>query len=204
MVKMSNYYLLGSKEKSEVASAFTAQNNLLDKELISQLEGKSQLPFCFELKKIRQGINGLVIDDDLSNLSEVWLDYQPNNLAWPLMSEALKSVIDKNLTGEEHVDWISCDIMYQQEKKTYYILRFNKLLDVLDLNKSLFVKGTDSIIRPVLALNKVNNFSVFMVSTAGYGNLWKITPGVYINEILKKAIQKHKLTGMQFDKVSVS
>lgn len=35
-------------------------------------------------------------------------------------------------------------------------------------------------------------------------DLWKITSGLYVSDTLRKAIQKAKLTGMDFEKTSVS
>lgn len=195
---MTNYYLLSWKHTPELASAIYAIENQVAHELIPVLNGKNHLPFKFQLKRIKETKDGIITDGDLSLLKEVWLDYQPNNLAWPLMSESLKYVIESNLTGNEQIDWVECNVENGNEKRPYFILRFNKKLDVLDLQKTTFVEGTDHIIRPVFASSKIRAYSVF--SKPSKYDLWKITSGIYVNDALKKAIQKAKLTGMVFSK----
>lgn len=202
---MEKYYLLSWKDgKEPVASAFAPAGTNLTHELINELNSVNELPFELNLVKLAVGKNGLIVSNDLSDLKEIWLDYQPNNLAFPLMSKRLKTLIESNLTGNEQIDWIACKVKIGNEERPYFILRFNKMLDVLDMQKTMFVQGTDVIIKPVFSLNKVASFNVFMATSVGYGNLWKITPGLYVSEPLKKAIQKQKLTGVDFEKTSVS
>ena len=199
---MSNYYLLSWKHTPKLASAEALSETKLDHELIPQLNGKNDLPFEFQLKRVKETRDGIITDENLSALNEVWLDYQPNSLAWPLMSEKLKSLIEANLTGNEQIDWIQCKVKSRSEERTYFILRFNKMLDVLDMQKTMFVQGTDHIIRPVFASLKISTYSIF--SKPSSNDLWKITPGLYVSDVLKKTLQKAKLTGMDFEKVTVS
>lgn len=198
---MDNYFLISWKHKSRLASAFVLNEAKLDHELISDLEESTIMPFDFELRKVIEVKDELIIGNDLSELNELWLDYQPNSLAWPLMSDKLKFVIENNMTGNEEIDWISCKVKSNKEHRIYYILRFNRLLDVLDMKKTMFVQGTDHIIKPCFSLSKIKSFSIFSKPSAH--NLWKITSGLYINEKLKKAIQKEKLSGLDFEKISV-
>ena len=199
---MVNYYLLIGKNNPKVASAFAPEGTKLAHELITELDGVNGLPFKLDLVKLTVGRSGLKESKDLSDLKRIWLDYQPNSLAWPLMSKELKAIIETNLTGNEGIDWISAIIETSNDQRTYFIPRFSKLLDVLDTQKTMFVQGTDRIIRPVFSLSKVDKYSVFHQPSAH--NLWKITSGLYVNETLKKAIQKEKLTGFDFEKTSVA
>lgn len=200
---MEKYFFLSWKNgKKPLASAFAPKGSKLAQDLISELNGINKLPFELSLVRLDVGENGLIESNDLSDLKEIWLDYQPNSLAWPLMSERLKSIIEVNLTGNEQIDWIECKVKNGSEERTYYILRFNKMLDVLDMQKTMFVQGTDHIIRPVFASLKINSYNVF--SKPSSHDLWKITSGLYVSETLKKTIQKAKLTGMDFEKISVS
>ena len=145
---MNNYYLFGVKNKSELASAFAPKGIKLAHELIHDLDGVYELPFELELVKLTVAENGLLQSNDLSSLNSLWLDYLPNSLAWPLLSENIKTVIEKNLTGKECINWITAKVNGNGVKRNYYILRFEKMLDVLDAQKTLYVKGTDHIIRP--------------------------------------------------------
>jgi hypothetical protein len=199
---MKNYYLLSGKNSLRVASAYAPEGTKLAHELIPDLEGFNQLPFEMELIKLTVGKNGIIESNDLSDLNEVWLDYQPNSLAFPLMSEKLKSSIERNLTGKEGIEWIFVFIRHLDDQRTYYIPKFSKMLDVLDIQKTMFVNGTNRIIRPVFSLSKVSKYNVFHQPSDN--DLWTITPGLYASESVKKAIQKEKLSGISFEKTSVA
>jgi hypothetical protein len=200
---MEKYYSLSWKDgKDPLASAFAPKGTKLAQDLISELNGINKLPFELSLVKLDVGKNGLIESNDLSDLKEIWLDYQPNSLAWPLMSERLKSIIEANQKGNEQIDWVECMVKNGSEERTYFILRFNKMLDVLDMQKTMFVQGTDHIIKPVFASSKISAYSIF--SEPSKYDFWKITSGLYVSDVLKKAIQKEKLTGIDFEKTSVS
>lgn len=199
---MNNYYLLNWRHKPELASAIYAIENQVAHELIPTLDGKNNLPFEFKLKRIKETDKGIIIDENLSVLNDVWLDYQPNSFAWPLMSERLMSTIEVNLIGNEQIDWIECKVKSENEERIYFILRFNKMLDVLDMQKTIFAADTDLIIRPVFANSKISSYGIFPAPSSH--NLWKITSRIYISDTLKKAIQKAKLTGIDFEKTRIS
>ena len=199
---MNNYFLFCAKDTPKLASAFAPEGTKLAHELISELDNTNELTFEFELIKLSVGKEGLVKSYDLSSLKELWLDYQPNSLAWPMFSSKLKTTITKNLTGKEGINWITAKINGNGEQHIYYIPRFEKMLDVLDIQKTMYVKGTDRIIKPHFSLAKVNAYSIFHQPTAH--GLWKITSGLYVSEALKRAIQKEKLTGVDFERTTVS
>lgn len=200
---MEKYYSLNWKESNDaIPSAFAPEGTPLAQDLVTVLNDVNRLSFSFNLVKLDVGKDGLIESNDLSGLKEIWLDYQPNNLAWPLMSERLKLLIEANLTGSEQIDWVTCIVKNGVDERFYFILRFNKMLDVLDMEKTFFVQGTDHIIKPVFANHKIHRYSIFPKPSSH--NLWKITPALYVNEKLKKIIQKQKLTGLSFDKVAVS
>ena len=197
-----NYFLLSWKHVSEVASAYYNVEEKSTVDLILSLEGRDSMPYKFDLKKIKETEQSLTINDDINGLKEMWLDYQPNNLLWPLMSEKLKKVIERHQSGNEGTDWIKCKISGNKEEKTYYILRFNNALDVLDFAKTIFVKETNHIIKPVFSLPKIAPYCIF---TKPYTHhLGKITSALYVSEKLKKAITQEGISGIAFEKISVS
>ncbi len=185
-----------------LASAFAPEGTKLAHELIQDLDNFNELPFDLELYLLSDRQEGLIKSKELSSLKETWLDYQPNSLAWPLMSEKMKLIIINHLTGSETIDWIAAKVIGNGEARKYYIPRFQKKLDVLDIQKTMFVQNTDKIIRPCFSLSKIENYNVFHLPSSY--NLWKITPSIYISEALKKAMQKEKLTGVDFEKTMVS
>lgn len=199
---MKKYYYLSWIQNRQVASAFAPIGTRLDHELIEEIEGINELPFELKLVELTVEKNRVVQSNDLSGIDPIWLDYQPNSLAWPLMSEKLKSLVSDNLTGKEGISWIIARISGNGEYRNYYIPRFESMLDVLDEQKTMYIKGTDRIIKPCFSLAKVNSFSIFHKPSAY--SLWKITSGLYVSDELKKAIQKEKLTGIDFEKTSVS
>ena len=81
MVINNKYYLISSKNKSELASAYAPESEgaKLDHELISDING-NEMPFEFTLVKLSSGKNGLIESTDLSGLNHVWFDYLPNRL----------------------------------------------------------------------------------------------------------------------------
>lgn len=197
---MTKFFFLTGSNSRKIASAFAPDECELAHRLIPQLEGINTLPFKLELIKLSVGVNGLVKSNDLTDLTQIWLDYQPNSFAWPLMSEKMKMVIVQNLTGKENIDWISATIKGNNEQKIYYIPRFNKMLDVLDVEKTMFVPNTNHIIRPCFSLQKTLDYAVFHHPSPI--DTWKIT-SLYVNEAIKKAILKEKLKGVVFESVLV-
>ncbi len=193
-----NYYLFGGADSTPVASAFAPEGTRLAHELISEIDGVSEMPFEFSLVKLTKEGDGLIRSSDLSEIKELWIDYLPNSLAWPLFSERLKVVIEENLSGNEGINWIRAKINGGGEQRIYFILRFSKMLDVIDVQKTMYVRGTDRIMKPCFSIDKVEKFSVF--HKPAHHSLWKITSGLYVSEKLKKAIQKKKITGVNFEK----
>ncbi|MCP9751329.1 hypothetical protein EGI32_10135 [Ferruginibacter sp. HRS2-29] len=185
-----------------VTSAFAPEGAKPAHELIGELTDKNELPFEFNLYLLKEVKGALVQTKDLKDVKKIWLDYQPNSLAWPLLSEKLMTIIENNLTGNENLEWISADINANNEKKKYYIPKFKKKMDVFDLKKTMFVEDTEIAIVPWFSFGKIKNYSIFHLPSSN--NLWQITPAIYISETIKKKIQQEKLSGLDFEKVMVS
>lgn len=196
-----NYYSLSNPIKKNTAFAYTLKEVPEDNEFILTLQGKNELPFEMGLKKVDLIKGDIIVTDDLSNVKYVWLDYQPNNQAWPLMSERMKVIIENKLIGKEDIDWIIAKVNGKGEKRTYYIPRFNTKLDVLDKQKTIFASGTDHVVIPCFSLSKIRNYTLFSKPQAF--ELWRITSSLYISEFLKETMQKEKLTGVGFENAKV-
>ena len=195
---MNNYYLLSGELKRKTAFAYSACETPVSYELIPHLKKEDELPFDLVLRRVEL-INGEVkVSDDMSGVECLWTDYQPNEFAWPLFSENLKNIIIDNLTGNEDIIWIKAIIKLGDERRLYFIPRFRRKLDVIDEQKTLFVKGTDHIIRPVFSLEKVIKYNMFHKPQL----LWEVTSGIYVSEKMKEAIQKEKMS-VSFEKTRV-
>lgn len=197
---MEKYFLLCAEERSDVAIAYTIGEPPISYELISSLEGKSKLPFNLILKKVHQRKNGPIVTNELSEVKFLWRDYQPNCLAWPMFSEKMKKIIEKNLMGYENIDWIEAEIEAYSEQKKYYILRFNSKLDLLDLKKTSFIPGTELILKGYFTFEKIKKINVFYLPKPN--DYWKITSGIYISQKLKEALEEEKLEGLIFEDIS--
>jgi hypothetical protein len=197
--KMNEYYFLAEKVKSSTAFAYSPGETPLAHELIPDVIRNMELPFGLILKKVTTDKKGLQISDDLSKIKRLWQDYQPNNLAWPLMSERMKNLVNLHLTGKEGISWIIARVSGNNECKEYFIPRFSYKHDVIDEQRTLFIPGTNHIIKPVLSYVKIANYSLFSAPQL----YWEITSGLYVSQTLKNAMQKAKLTGVGFEKITV-
>lgn len=196
------YFSLNVSSSTTESVAYCPENSLLSYELIDVLGKKKEIPYDLKIKKVTEGKKKLIVDDDLESLMNVWEDYLPNNVGLPLMSEKMKSIIVDNLTGNENIDWLTCNVWAKDVCKTYFIIRFSSPLDVLDKEKTKYINGTDLIIAPCFSSLKIVDFSIFPMPASD--DLYKISINLYISEALKKAIEKEKLTGIDFGKIKVA
>ena len=141
--------------------------------------------------------NGLAYHD-VKPSDKVWQDYPPNAFALPIFSEKFKNSINEGLTGKEEIDWININVKHFDDQRIYYLLRFNKLYDVIDKQNTLYVKNTNQIIRPCF---KEKVFNEIAISPKPQNHdLWKITSGLYVSENLMQIIKKAKIKGVEFSK----
>ncbi|MCH5688929.1 hypothetical protein LWM68_34550 [Niabella sp. W65] len=124
---ISEYFFLSEKVSSKTAFAYTDNQDIVSHELIPIVKNTLELPFDLRLKSVHSKKNKLEVSCDLSGIKYLWLDYQPNNLAWPLMSGKMRMVIEENLTGKEGITWISVKVKCKKNNETilYYNLQKN-------------------------------------------------------------------------------
>lgn len=91
-------------------SAFAPKGLAPDHELVLELAKSSELPFDLTLVKLTPHRNGLDVSADISELTEIWPDYMPNNQAWPLFSANLRQIVDRRLIHDEGLYWISAKV----------------------------------------------------------------------------------------------
>ena len=154
------YFLMGLKHFKNVAIACAPDNVGLAHELIGALRESEVMPFDFTLKALTVKSDGIHYSNDFSRVETIWLDYQPNSLAWPLFSEKIKNLIKKMLTGKEGLKWISCNICCGKETRTYYIPHFIEELDVLNKDKC-FYSNNGGLIKPAYSSLKIKDYSIF-------------------------------------------
>jgi hypothetical protein len=197
------YFLLTWKTVvGSSASGVVPKDIGMDDSLLRSLSNSTELPFDFTLVKITPEANGLEESKDLSSLSEIWFDYMPNYLAWPLLSPKMKEIVDVHLTHDEELYWLSATIHGDQETREYFVPRFGRMHDVLDCEKTVYVPGTKHVIKPCFASVKLNHLSIFPLPQE-FG-LWRITSSLYVSESLKMAFTKSGITGVAFEQAAVS
>ena len=75
--------------------------------------------------------------------------------------------------------------------KTYYIMHFKKICDVIDTKNTIYVEGTDTILKLILDYNKVKHLNVF--------NSQPAINDVIVSDEVRKSIKKNRLDlGLDF------
>lgn len=129
-------------------------------------------------------------------------DYLNNVLDWPIVSSRIKAVFEKlQVQGGQ---WLPVKIKKKnshEELNGYFVLNVCNFIDALDMEKSNYFKEDPlpeelTVGYPVLQEEKLQGVDIFRVKRCKYG--------IYISQRLKKALQKEKLTGMDFDEVEIS
>ncbi len=190
------YYWLCFNEDEGNTVAYSSVGSPLPHRLIPLLKEAKELPFSLYLHEVSVDATGLKKGD----LSDEQLDYQPNNMTWPLMSSRLKSIISAHLTEKDKVRWISAHVVGKTMQATFYLPYFTEKMDVIDKKGSIYTRFSDTSIKPVFDSKKVQPFAVFHGDTM----FWQITSRLYVNESIKRDIEKAKLTGIQFNRVKLS
>ncbi len=200
MVKNRKYYWLtwstGVDKSTPVA--YAPEGTPLAHELANQLLDLEELPFCLKIESVDIIESGIKRLGDLSpNCLPV--DYQPNSLAWPLMSLKMKKVIDSFISGIDGFRWINVNIEGDKRFFPYFIPFFSKKLDILSIERTLFVPGTDLVINPVFDYKKIFQYQIFH----GASQFWHITELIVSQDVRRKLLE-NSVTGIFFEQASVS
>ena len=76
-------------------------------------------------------------------------------------------------------------------EQTYYIMHFKKIFNVIDTENTLYVEGTDSVLKLKLDYNKVKDLKVF--------NSQPAINDIIVSDDVRKSIKKNKLDlGLDF------
>jgi hypothetical protein len=195
-----DYFHLESKEsKNAQASIFTTVGMPSWENMISMLEGVDRfpLPLCMVHTTMKEG--KVTWTQDLKGIHDRWPDYPQNQFAYPFMSGRMAEIVKSYLTGEENVDWIVADVSAESESRLYYLPRFLKKLDVLDLEKTrISALGTYSV--GYFKEEKIRQFAMFHSRFSS----WQITSSLVINGKLMEALRNRKITGIEFSPARIS
>lgn len=190
-------FFLSPLNSKSVAVACAPEDTPASYELISKLERLTALPFDLVLKDILFEKKGPRQSSELGKLKHLWYDYQPNSLAWPIFSERLKNVIDSQTIGEKPFDWLTVTIKQNSKvSRQYYLLRFIKHQDVLNLEHSVFAgRNADFLVKPVFDSNKIENLTIFSAPKDD----GQITSGIYVSQQVRDVAKAQGLVGLNFE-----
>jgi hypothetical protein len=190
-------FFLSPLASKSVAVACAPEDTPASYMLAPQLSGLSSLPFELVLKDVLFEKNGSRQSSELGKLKHLWYDYQPNSLAWPIFSERFKNVIDSQTPGEKPFDWLTVTIRQNSKvSRQYYLLRFTKQQDVLNLEHSVFAgRNSDFLVKPVFDAEKVEKLTIFSAEKDGE----HITSGIYVSQQVKDVAKPQGLVGLNFE-----
>ena len=189
-----NYYWISINNNSVSTVAYAPKGIPASHDLITEVEEKKALPFSLKLYNV--AVNEKLVK---GGLSDIFYDYQPNSLAWPLMSERMKSIIVSHLTGLELIEWKEVTIEGYSTSKLYYIPFFLSKLDTLNKAESIVIPSSGIVLKPCFKREEVEKYAVFH----GYSKFWKITTQIYINEDIKKELIESNLKELSFSRINI-
>jgi hypothetical protein len=120
-------------------------------------------------------------------------DYLASNLGCRLCSDRLKSILESHASPADELQWLVTEVHRRAEKHVYWILHFPNPPDVLNKSKTLFVDGTDVVVKPVLSKDATAGHQVFAYPEAGELTL-------FVGEPVKRAIEAAGCTGMELSR----
>jgi hypothetical protein len=190
MAKMRSYYWLCPKGYKDESIAYAPEGTPLSHYLIDSVKDLDELPFSLTLHDVK--ITDSIKIGPISNAEPI--DYVANSLAWPIMSERMKSIIDSGLNGNEGLRWLSVRIMGLTKVFKYYIPVFTVYLDTIDRDKTIYSdKEREWMVKPYYKAEEVNKYAVFHENEQVF---WQITTGIYVRSDIMKRMKSEGITGI--------
>lgn len=194
MIKVMNYYWISINNDKVSTVAYAPEGTPVPHNMIEVMENREDVPFSLELREVFIASKLIV-----GEISDVFYDYQPNSLAWPIMSERMKSIIASHLTGFECVEWKSIIINGKGISKKYYIPMFTRKLDTLNISESVYVPVSGIVLKPRFDKEKTKNLSVIHSPNL----FWQISTQIYVNEEIKRDLINSGIKELCFSRVKV-
>lgn len=109
-----------------------------------------------------------------------------------MVNQALKDLLQSYVTSANDIEFLPVKaISKKYGNQIYYIMHFKKIFDVIDPQNTLYVEGTDTILKLRLDYNKVKSLNVF--------NSQPVINDIIVSDEVRKSIQKNKLDfGLEF------
>lgn len=150
----------------------------------------------FILKNTELQGGEVIYNDDFSVYDDVWSDILPTNITSLLFSEKLKTIITDYLTGHEMLTWLPVKVVLKNEKRQYYFMSFERKLNVLNKEKSIFLESDkDCIVMSFFSSEKLKKYSLFCEPRENYF----LPTNVYFTDKLMKVIKGLKIPDIGFE-----
>lgn len=109
-----------------------------------------------------------------------------------VVSEAFKDLIQNTIGDNHDLEFLPIQVISEKYgNRTYYIMHFRKVFDVVDTQHSTYVPNTDSIIKLCVDYTKVKDLQIF--NSNSYSN------DVILSNELRLAIKRNHLDdGIEF------
>lgn len=205
MEPIKKYYILCDSIKRTYAwaSILNSQVKLLrmNDRYKLMLSAKSKMPFDLKLQRAFMHKGEFTMDDDLSKIEHFFLDNQPNDFGVMLISEKAKKVFETFTKEDEYIEYVQVDIIHENKRTPYYILRFKNVENLLNITKSIYDIESKYFTKIYFSFEKIISKHVF---SSNHWSDFEIPISCYCSDEIKKAIKKHKLTGFRFEDINVA
>lgn len=123
-------------------------------------------------------------------------DYLANDMGLRLCSQELRSIVERQSSGHDQQQWLPVTVTADGELFRFFSLHFPEPPDVLDQTETIF-SGSDFVVKPVLSRSGCAAHRVFCYpKNEGHA--------LFVSDSVKNEIQKRSLTGMEFQRASMS
>lgn len=109
-----------------------------------------------------------------------------------LVNQEMKELFETYIKNNDDIEFLPVKTVSEiYGDRIYYIMHFKKIFDVIDRKKTIYVEGTDSILKLRLDYDKVKSLNIF--------NSQPVINDIIVSEQVKKSIKKNKLDlGIEF------
>lgn len=133
----------------------------------------------------------------------VWTDYLANDKGWFIVSEKLRSILQRMNSEIQFIDIVISNNQGEAVEEKYFIANILKVVDALCLDISdyfeTYIEGRGTIYT-------VSKYGIYEDKTEGADvfklDNWQQVP-IFVSEAFKKASELSKCTGMSFREIAV-
>ena len=118
-----------------------------------------------------------------------YAEYRPFHLCIGganLVNQEMKELFETFIKNNDDIEFLPVKTVSEiYGDRIYYIMHFKKIFDVIDRKKTIYVEGTDSILKLRLDYDKVKSLNIF--------NSQPVINDIIVSEQVKKASKKTNL-----------